>query len=280
MPNRVHNMDLDEISTVDVPANQHGLIVLAKRASQEETVADYFDEAGNPVEDPFELEAGSLVFDSEGQPFEVTDEDDEGEFADEGELAAVGKSAFFRTQVPDASEAIFKSLSAELAKAANEEQRTEVLAKAFQAAEARAAAAEAQLAEAATIAKGERDLRLEREYISKAAEYGMPIPDDEFGPVLKRCAESLSDADCQVLHKAFTAVGEIFKQIGLDGSADMDDPFERIEALANGELDEPRGVAKRAAGDQVISKEAATVAYFDEHPDEYAAYRRELRTKG
>jgi hypothetical protein len=279
-------MDFDEVSTVDVPANQHGLIVLAKRASQEENVADYFDEDGQPIED--EVEEGSLVFNQDGQAYQVADDgegnavllevEDDGEDEDDRQPVGVGKSAFGAPYVPDASEEIFKQFSEELRKAVSDQDRDAVLAKAFAASEKRASVAESRLGELEQIAKAEQDLRLEREYIAKAAEYGMPIPDEEFGPVLKRCAQFLSDEDCQVLHKAFSATGAIFEQLGLDGSADMYDPYEQIEAIANGEYDryaeQGEQVAKRD-GRQALSKEAATTAYFDEHPEEYARIRAE-----
>ena len=71
---------------------------------------------------------------------------------------------------------------------------------------------------ATETAQAERDLRLTREYISKAAEYNLPIAPDELGPVLYRMAESMSFDDCKVIAKALETAGEIiFEETGLPG---------------------------------------------------------------
>ena len=116
--NRLLGLEIDEVSFVDRPANQHGLVAITKRDTGD--TMDLFDEAGNLL-DPDELEPGMSVYDADGQrrvlldeetaaaleaegvDLEDTDEieavlaelggvpDDASEL--EGELAGVGKAA-------------------------------------------------------------------------------------------------------------------------------------------------------------------------------------------
>lgn len=103
---RLMGLEIDEVSSVDRPAAQHGLIAIAKRA--EDTVS-YFDSEGNEV-DETQLQTGDVVYTDEGDErtyvdpdtYEqllaegLVDEDDaELEDADDNELvgAGVGKAA-------------------------------------------------------------------------------------------------------------------------------------------------------------------------------------------
>ena len=94
MPNKLSDLQIDEISLVYKGANQHSRVAIAKSfdGQQEETV-EIYDQAGNPV-DPDTLEVGDIVFNDEGEAFQYTDEDeDDTEDADEyePELETVGK---------------------------------------------------------------------------------------------------------------------------------------------------------------------------------------------
>src|SRR5690242_12821818 len=105
--NAVSEIEVDEISLVDRPANQHASVVLAKRAPQEETfVADnYFTEDGSAV-DIDSLEPGAIVYDESGDAFRIE--------VDEPELATVGKSAFLEAPAADpVSKSIADSLRQE-----------------------------------------------------------------------------------------------------------------------------------------------------------------------
>lgn len=268
--NKVTDMEIDEISFVDRPANQHAHIVLAKRADQEDAVPDFYDADGEPV-DVDTLELGDVIQDAEGNLFEVGyDDDEDGEqYAedDERELATVGKSAFF----DDEDSRIVSSISETLSKAIADDGERAALSKAFTDLEKRAQAAESRVQALEEVAKSERDLRLTREYIAKAAEYNVPIPADELGPVLMRCAEALSYEDCEVLHKGLKAAGEmLFVEAGYDGQADNDDPMAQLDAF----LEE--GIAKSA---EPVSKASAMTSFFDSHPDAYEAYRAERNAR-
>lgn len=260
----------DEVSLVDRPAVEHGRIALAKRANQEDTVGDYFDQDGDAV-DINELEDGDVVTDETGAQFVWVEDEPEAAAEVEPELETVGKS--FPGSVFGAREPLSKSTEAsireELRKAQTEGDRDAVIAKAFgyiSKAEQRANAAE-------QIAKSEQTLRLTREYISKAAEYNVPIPADELGPVLLGMAVAefdgqLPTGSCAVIHKALCAAGEmLYTEAGFDGSADNVDPFDQVEAFIAGE------VAKSArSGSEPISKEAATADYFESNPRAYDDY--------
>lgn len=270
---RVTDMEIDEVSMVDRAANSSAAIVFSKRADQEERMPDYLDADGKPL-DLSQYEEGDILEDEDGNQFQVTfsdadDGDDDGDagadYADTDQLVGVGKSAFGTS----ADDQVIASIRQELSKAVNEDDRDAVLSKAFTTLAKRAEYAEARLAKSEQIAKSERDLRLQREYVSKAAEYNVPIAAEELGPVLMRAAEALSYEDCAVIHKALTAAGEmLYTEAGFDGTGASDDPMEQIDAF----LDER--LAKSAAG---LTRESASTAFFDDNPGAYDALRAERR---
>lgn len=71
----LQDMEIDEISLVDRPAAQHAKVVIAKRATEEETVPeDIYNEDGELLDTEM-LEEGDVVFDEEGQAFVVVDDE-------------------------------------------------------------------------------------------------------------------------------------------------------------------------------------------------------------
>lgn len=106
MVKRLSQLEIDEISLVDRPANQHGLVAIAKN-DQEDTMPELYDAEGTPVaiED---LNVGDFVYDEQGNEFNYVITDDEGdqgegdlyEYEDEGadsrEYAQVGKAGLPR----------------------------------------------------------------------------------------------------------------------------------------------------------------------------------------
>jgi hypothetical protein len=60
---RLYDLEIDEISLVDRPANQHGLVAIAKRA--EEGAMPVYDAEGYEV-DETSLEVGDVVYDGDG----------------------------------------------------------------------------------------------------------------------------------------------------------------------------------------------------------------------
>lgn len=267
---RVTDMEIDEISMVDRAACPPAVIVLSKRADQEESMPDYLDGEGNPI-DLSQFEEGDILEDEEGNLFEVSFNNDDGDGdgddfdpADERHFESVGKSAFFGTAEND----VLTSIRTALSKAVSEEDRDAVLDTAFTSLSKRAEAAEARLARSEQIAKSERDLRLQREYIAKAAEYNVPIAAEELGPVLMRAAGVLSYDDCAVIHKALSAAGEmLYTEAGFDGSDGPEDPMDRIDAFLGEQVSKSDG----------RSHESLVTAFFDDNPAAYDAIRAERR---
>lgn len=269
----VHDMEIDEISLVDVPANQHAKVLITKRHQEDGMPEDddgveVFDESGEPV-DVDALSNGAIVFDAEGNPFQYVEDDgnDADNDAFTGELAGVSKA--FAS--PPTYSSLGQSLRSELSKAVSEADREVVLAKALNQVD--------ELAKANNkvweIAKSEQDLRLEREYIAKAATYTLPVAAEELGPVMKRMAEAMSYEDCAVIAKVFDATSEIlFSELGITGDSTEagQDPY--YEAVAHAE----QIVAKAAkSGDTELAKAASIEDFYAANP---AAYDEYLNSRG
>lgn len=93
MVKRLSQLEIDEVSLVDRPANQHGLVAIAKNY-QEDDMPNLFDAEGNVVDED-ELQQGDLVYDEAGNEYAYTESDpdeydDEEDYVEEGEL--VGKA--------------------------------------------------------------------------------------------------------------------------------------------------------------------------------------------
>lgn len=277
----VHDVEIDEVSLVDRPANQHAAMLIAKRDQgadmppDAEAEAFFFLQDGTPVTEDMFTE-GLTFFDAEGQQYVWTEEDDEAAAAAGQEEPALSKGAGspFQPGAATGRQAVGKSLAEtfrdELAKAQTGADISSVIVKmsgALDAADQRAHRAE-------ELAKSEQDLRLTREYIAKAAEYNLPVTPEELGPVMKRCAELLPHADCVVLDKVFNAAGSmLFTELGFRGGGTPagEDPMADAEAAVEAQL------AKSAAGGTPLSKAQAIEAYYASRPDAYDEY---LRTRG
>jgi hypothetical protein len=217
-------------------------------------VPEIYDEQGNPV-DPESLELGDQVYDADGQLFEVVvDEDSDDELEDAADLAEdlelVGKN-------------FADELRTELSKALTDVERDDIVSKAF----GRVSELEAELSDTRRIAKSEQTIRLEREYVEVAKGYNIPANPGELGPVLMRMAETMSDSDCRVIHKALTTAGStIFAEIGLVGGGDNADPMAQVDAAIEA------AVSKSGT---TVSKAEATEAYFLAHPEAYDEFLRQ-----
>lgn len=248
------DIEIDEVSLVDKPANQFAKVAIAKRANEEETVPDIFNQDGDAL-DLDQIEFGDVVFDGEGNAFEVVpDGEDElvAEQEEAEEFEPVGKS-------------LADEIREDLSKAAGDYERDEIISKAMaQVDELRSA-----LNNAETIAKSERDLRLTSEYVEVAKGYNIPVDPNEMGPVLLRMAETMSDHDCAIIHKALTASGAaLFDEIGYVGGGESADPLSMVDDYLDGEI-------RKSGAD--ISKAEAMSDFFAFNPsayDEYLASRR------
>lgn len=257
----VTDMEIDEISLVDRGANQHALVTIAKRADLEEDhMPDIklFDDKGTELPEDVELEEGQVVYDDEGNAYEFTLEDlaEEAEQEETREMEPVGKRNPFDRPKP-----VVKSFSStvleELSKAYTDDDKNAIISKAL----GRVEELEKRYEETAEIAKAERTLRLEREYISKAQDYNVPVNPAELGPVLMRMAETMSFEDCSVIAKCLEAAGDlIFSEIGAQGGGDNQDVMSAVNAHAMEEI------GKADAG--------AVTDVFDANPDVYDEYLR------
>lgn len=257
---QLSELTIDEISLVDKGANQHARTVIAKRHEENE-MDEYFDAEGNPV-DVASLELGDVVYDENGDGFEVAlDEDEhEDEREEDKELQPVGKSAnpFVRQTQAESSSVSAQNFRELFSKALTESDRDEVISKALDQLSSYEQIAKA----AAASAEAERQLRLDREYTEVAKNYNVGVDPEVLGPVLKRAAESLSYEDCEVLAVALdsaSGVGDLFDEIG-GGAGSNSDVFDAVE----------QQIAKSATVDaDAISKA------FESNPDLYDEYLRE-----
>lgn len=83
---KLSGLEIDEVSLVDRPANQHGLVAIAKR--EDDDMPDIFDADGNGVDEE-NLEHGDVVYDEAGEEFVFIEDGADEEEYDE----AVGKAA-------------------------------------------------------------------------------------------------------------------------------------------------------------------------------------------
>jgi hypothetical protein len=270
--NNLTDMDIDEISTVDKAANQYSRFVIAKRAPEEDVMPKLYNQEGQPLDEQ-SLEFGDIVYDDQGAAYEYVEDDgneaetDEHEEAteDERELATVGKSAFFEKQTTN-SNSFTASVMEELSKAFSDKDRDAVIAKAL----GRVEELEQAQHQAVQIAKSERDLRLTREYISKAADYNLPIAPEELGPVLYRMAESMSYDDCSVIAKCLETAGSIlFEEAGYQGGGDNTDVFSQVEAHAYDSFGKSEN----------FNPASAISTVFDQNPEAYDEYLSAQRNR-
>lgn len=307
MPHMVSRAKVDEVSSVDLPANQHGLFVLTKRAAPEETQVEYFDADGQQV-DIQTLPEGSWVQDENQNPFQVhwSEEDDDqlqqaaDEYGDyeqggddelydgarERELQEVGKSAFLN-KLAKRGDDVFANISKALSSAIADDSARTQIAKAFSDQQVQLSKAEQRAEEAWKIAKAAQDREETRVYIAKASEYDVPVAPEVLGPVLMRMSKALSYEDCAVVATLLENTGDIFKQYGIDGGGDTDDVFDQVEKYmaenASDVLEElgkrgyPAGTGPERGASTRLSKEAATVAFFDMNPREYTLLKRNRR---
>ena len=265
--NRLTDMAIDEVSLVDKDANGHARMLIAKADSEEQMTQPndltfseddlVFDEQGNAYL-PLSVQGGEQEPD--------TDDEDEGEYSVEDDA-----------EDENAAQGAAQQVLAGLSKALGDSDRDQVVAKAL--GEVTKAQRRAERAEG--VAKAERDLRLTREYIAKAAEYvGLPVPAETLGPVLKRCTESLSKADCEVLARCLDAAAnsaesggyDPYAEIGKSGGGDNNDILTQVNAHA----EEMFGKADPGTG---FTREHAVSKVFEDNPgayDEYLAQRRGL----
>lgn len=274
---KLGNLIFDEVSLVDRPANQHGLVVFAKADTKESGAMGFYTADGQPI-DPDDVELGQRVYNDEGVEFigaEFDDEDDDvvyvdeqgnpiedDEPAEEGELVGVGKRA---------GKPLSQVFLEDLSKALTQDGRDEVIAKA--------------LGRMETIEKRNQDLthtvsalidaNARRDYTEVAKGYDLPFDPEDLGGLLQRLSKSLSPEDMQSVGQILTAGSEYAKQaslleIGYSGGT----PSSVYDEVASAAADV---VVKSQGG---VAFEDATTAFFEANPaayDEYEAEQRDYR---
>jgi hypothetical protein len=252
----IKDLVIDEISLVDKGANQHATVTIAKRHGEEDKMDEFYDDEGYLI-DTDSLSDGDIVYDGEGEAW-VFEED--GIDVDEEMLETVGKRWAGPTHYTYAD-----GLREELSKALTDNDRDEIIAKAFSQIDYISAAAE----EAGYAAEVERQLRLEREYIEVAKNYEVAIDPEILGPVLMRVAETMSHEDCYVIAKALesaTGFAEgYFEEIGNQGYGSNSDIYDEIEGLVDNE------VSKRSD----VTREEMIAGVFETNPEAYNQYMAE-----
>lgn len=320
---KLTDIEIDEISVVDRPANQHGLITFAKNAGAGEGIpiqedqmpdAEIYDADGTPV-DPEELEIGDVVYDEDGNEYVFLEEEEEPEpvgkaggwgafkegataawkgarntpgarAAIAGDAASTGqkRGAAFGLHLGNKKNlarygagigagaagtayALGKSAGDEileaLSKAVTDSDRDQIIAKAI----SEVNIYKAQADELSKALDEERDARITEAYISKAAEYNLPVAPGILGPILKAMAEVLSDEQLDVVDQLFSSVGDaLYDEIGYVGGTDQPTVLDNVWG-ATGEL-----VAKSN-----MSEAEAMTALFSANPAAYEAYLAEGR---
>lgn len=78
---QLRDLEIDEVSLVDRPANQHGLVAITKR--DEGTMDELFDERGNPISED-QLQPGDVAYTADGERLVMLTDDDVQDLLDQG----------------------------------------------------------------------------------------------------------------------------------------------------------------------------------------------------
>jgi hypothetical protein len=328
--NRLFDVEYDEVSSVDRPANQHGLIVLSKSMDGSEgeeqgmgEVTEVFDAAGELL-DLDGLEHGQEVFDADGNEFVFVESDlesvDKAKFgavvsrigssleraADRtrfgqgvkagmsgtggsgvqgasgragrwigrnpkktaaigatGGVGVAGGGAYLMGEKDEAKKSLGDTVLERLSKAATDSDRDEIT-------KAMATELEQLRADNEAITKAfeeAEDERVTEAFISKAAEYNLPVPAEVFGPILKSIAEVLDEDELDILDAVLTAGGDaLYEELGYAGGASNSGVLDQVQGMA-------QEMVAKAAGN--FSVEQATTAMFETNPEAYDAYLAE-----
>lgn len=287
--NRLTDMEFDEISLVTRPANQLSKVVLFKSDTEQESMTNKHEvEKAKGGKMPEELKRKFMSDEMEKEEdMEEDEEEMDKEYdEDEDEMAMKMKKGDV-IDLPsevyeyiEALEAANSEMSDQLEKMATEIEKSAASAKVekqdilksadpaiveiVKAAEERAEAAE-------RIAKAERDHRLEREFVAKAASLSaLPAEAEAFGKVLKSVADAVDtetfDALLSVLSAANEGIttGNLFAELGKSSSFDNDGPTSEINKAA----------ARLIESNPGLTREQAVAKAVEANPSLYNEYLR------
>jgi hypothetical protein len=339
---KLTDIEIDEVSVVDRPANQHGLIAFSKSLAPRVRVrkegsdqeggtmppdADVIYDVDGDEVDPGLLEHGDVVYDETGNEYVFVEDDSADEevgkgvwdapgkflaglksgrkaigeagkagmsptrgavMANVGDPAALGRARTAGVNTAShlarnkkrymigggvgaagaagagayglsksAGDTVLEALS----KAATDDDRDAIIAKAMDDVEVYKALAQ----ENAEALAYEQDIRLTDAYISKAAEYNLPVSPAVFGPILKSIAAALTDEELDVLDAIFEAIGDaLYDEVGYVGDTDNGSVVDMVDAYAD-----------ELVGKSDLSHAEAAVAMYSAHPEAYEAYLTE-----
>jgi len=269
--NRLTDMEFDEISLVTRPANQLSKVVLYKSGDMDMTGAE--DEVFDPNDAVGKASYKKRYNDDESEEDRIVDEDEAILRLKESKKKGVKKDDEVESMLNyiEALESANETLMQKLDEVDEDEYDHDILKSAdpeivelFKATEERAAVAE-------EIAKAERENRLQREFIEKAAEYdSLPVETGTFGIVLKDAAESMDADTYDALTTVLAAANESIKQgglmseIGVSGTFDADSGMGRIEQVASVLRSENPDLTREAAIAKAVTDDPALYDIYNE----------------
>jgi len=279
--NRLTDMEFDEISLVNRPANQLSKVVLFKNYEEPLSMSDSIEKGTGTRRKNGEISKPGY---KKGHSSVAPSEDEEDEELDEAVARKKGKGYMKKddegsVDLPAEVYEYIESLESanaemvdELEKVAQWVEEDEDIMKAADPAIVEIVKAAEERAEAAElIAKAERDFRLEREFIAKAGELdNLSVDPEAFGRVLKSAADTLDSeifsAIAAVLQSANEMVGQggLFEEVGKSTSFDNDEPMAQIEKAA----------ARLIDADPEMTKAQAIAKAVDIDPTLYNSYVR------
>lgn len=179
-----------------------------------------------------------------------------------GGLAAVGGGAGYGAYRTKTKKSLGDSVIEELSKAVTDSDRDEVIAKAMDEIEIYKSQAE----EALAWAEEEHDVRVTEAFISKAAEYNLPVAAEILGPILKSIAEVLDEEDLDILDALLSSVSDaLYDEIGYVGESSNSSVMDQVDSMA-----------LEYVGKSDFSHAQMTTAMFEANPAAYDAYISEM----
>jgi len=127
--------------------------------------------------------------------------------------------------------------------------------------------AQQQAAAAIDYAEQLHEERALEAFVSKAAEYNLPVDAYVLGEILKSASQVLDREQLDVLDELFTAIGDdLYDELGAVGGGDNSDILAQVDAYAD-EL-----VGKSQGG---VSQAEASTMLFEANPEAYELYLQE-----
>lgn len=171
-----------------------------------------------------------------------------------GTLAAGGGLGAYEATKKSLGDSVLEELS----KAVTDRDREEIIVKMADEVEV----ARQEAFEAVQFAKAEQDIRVEQEFVSKAATYNLPVSPEVLGPILKSMAEVLDEDQLDIIDELFNAVGDaLYNEIGYVGESSNSSVLDAVDAYAND-----------LVGKSDLTHEQAMVAMLEANPAAYDAY--------